>query len=196
MTDRLVGNAWGVRLSGGVSLERPIAPIPYDYLAPVKAFTVVSDDVVDGAPLSEEHVFNGMGVSGANLSPHLSWSGFPTETESFVITCLDPDAPTGSGFWHWVVIDVPKAVTTVPRGAGASDDELPGGFHVATDFGLANYGGAAPPQGDHPHRYLFAIHAVDVPTLGLDASARPAVVGFTLAFHTLARAVIAPTYRY
>jgi Raf kinase inhibitor-like YbhB/YbcL family protein len=177
-----------------MSLERPVAPDPYDLLPPVGSFIVTSQDVANGAPLPLEHIFSGAG--GGNQSPELSWSGFPPNTQSFVVTCFDPDAPTTSGWWHWVVVDIPASVTSLARDAGRADGSgLPdGAFHVASDFGSAGYGGAAPPPGDHPHRYLFAVHAVDQPTLGIDDSVRAAVVGFNLTFHTLARAVIAPTY--
>ncbi len=179
-----------------MTLERKIAPNPYDYLPPVPSFEVTSTDVADGEPMAFTHAFNGMGVSGENRSPQLSWSGFPEHTSGFVVTCFDPDAPTASGFWHWVVVDLPATVTELAGGAGADDASLPGGFHVATDFGVGGYGGAAPPQGDHPHRYLFVVHAVDVEALGVDAGTRPAVVGFNLAFHTLARGCIGPTYQH
>lgn len=177
-----------------MSLERTVAVNPYDYLPPVPAFTVTSTDVVDGEQLSLRHVYTAAG--GENVSPQLSWSGAPDGTQSYAVTCFDPDAPTPSGFWHWVVVDLPASVTSLDAGAGASDAALPGGFHVRTDFGSADYGGSAPPQGDHPHRYFFVVHAVDVPTLGVDASASPAVVSFNLAFHTLARAIITPTYAH
>ncbi len=177
-----------------MSLERRTAVNPYEYLPPVPSFTVSSDDVADGAPVPLVHVHDSAG--GQNLSPQLSWSGFPSDTRSFVVTCFDPDAPIPSGFWHWTVVDLPATVTSLARGAGTSDSDLPGGFHVRSDFGTAAYGGCAPPQGDVPHRYFFVVHAVDVDALGVDADASPAVVGFNLAFHTLARAVVAPTYAY
>jgi Raf kinase inhibitor-like YbhB/YbcL family protein len=177
-----------------VSLERPVAVNPYDYLPPVPSFEVTSDDVVDGAAVALEHVHGSVG--GANRSPHLAWSGFPEATRSFVVTCFDPDAPTPSGFWHWVVVDLPASVTSLPTGAGESDGTLPAGFHVASDMGTAAYGGCAPPQGDQPHRYFFVVHAVDVEPLGVGPTATPAVVSFNLAFHTLARAILAPTYAY
>jgi Raf kinase inhibitor-like YbhB/YbcL family protein len=177
-----------------MGLERPVMVNPYEYLPPVPSFAVTSADVVDGEQVALTFVHDSVG--GENISPQLEWSGFPEGTQSFVVTCFDPDAPIPSGFWHWTVVDVPLSVTAFARGAGESDSTLPGGFHVRTDFASASYGGCAPPPGDHPHRYFFVVHAVDVPSLGVDASVSPAVVGFNLAFHTLARAVIAPTYRH
>jgi hypothetical protein len=129
-------------------------------------------------------------VGGRNLSPHLAWFGFPAETRGFVVTCFDPDAPTGSGFWHWVLVNVPRSVTELARGAtppGAA-------FCVRNDYGDASYGGAAPPPGDRPHRYVFAVHAIDVDSLEVSPDATPAYVGFNLAFHTLARATLRPTF--
>lgn len=178
-----------------MSLERPIAPDPYDLLPPVPSFTLTSDDVRDGEPLDVE--FAHTAVGGANLSPQLTWSDFPAETRGFVVTCFDPDAPTGSGFWHWVLVNVPLSVTQLPRGAGSeatSGDSAGGAFSVRSDYGQRGYGGAAPPAGDRPHRYVFAVHALDVDGLDVGPDATPAVVGFNLAFHTIARATIRPTF--
>ena len=173
-----------------MSLDRPPAPDPYSLLPAVGSFEVTSNDVQDGQPLAETFIYQG-----GNQSPQLAWSGFPTETKSFVVTCFDPDAPTPSGFWHWVVVGLDASITELSRGAGAEGGaELPkGAFHVRGDFGTAGYAGAAPPAGDRPHRYYFVVHALDVETLDVDDTVTPAVVSFNLAFHTLARAQIVPT---
>ncbi len=174
-----------------MTLERPIAPDPYELLPTVPSFTLTSADVRDGEPMDATYAHPSVG--GEDLSPHLAWSGFPAETKGFVVTCFDPDAPTGSGFWHWVLVNLPAGVTELPR--GASGDALGGAFAVRNDYSQQDYGGAAPPSGDHPHRYLFAVHALDVEHLDVTPDASPAYVGFNLAFHTLARAVIRPTYQ-
>jgi len=178
-----------------MSLERPIPPDPYSLLPKVGSFTVTSTDVSDGEQLALRHVHGSAG--GENLSPQLSWSGFPEETRSFTVTCFDPDAPIVSGFWHWVAVNLPAAATQLATGAGADDGSLPGSaFHIRNDFGSRDYGGSAPPQGDFPHRYYFVVHAVDVDALEVTPDVTPAIVGFNLAFHTLARAIVTPTYQH
>ncbi len=173
-----------------MSLDRAAAPDPYDILPAVPSFTVTSTDVTDGQALDE--LFAHPSVGGKNLSPQLSWSGFPEETRGFVVTCYDPDAPTGSGFWHWSLVNLPASVTELERGA----DPLPeGAFCVRNDYGDRAYGGAAPPPGDRPHRYVFAVHALDVDRLDVGEDASPAYVGFNLTFHTVARAAIRPTFQ-
>jgi Raf kinase inhibitor-like YbhB/YbcL family protein len=173
------------------------APLPYDFLPAVPSFTVTSTDVTDSAQMSDNQVYNSFGMTGKNISPQLSWSGFPGGTASFAVTCYDPDAPTGSGFWHWLVIDLPASVTSLDAGAGSSDATLPAGaFHVRNDYGSLDFGGAAPPAGDPAHRYVFAVHALDVPKLGIDSSVTPAVAGFNLRFHTIARGLLVPVFSH
>ena len=144
----------------------------------------------DGQPLKDDQV-NEFGDS----SPQLSWSGAPEGTKSFTVTCFDPDAPTPSGFWHWCLVDIPADVTSLDTGAAAGT--LPGNaFHVRNDGGESGFMGAAPPEGDQPHRYFFVVHAVGEDSLGVDENASPAVVSFNLAFKTLARAQVVGTYQH
>jgi len=171
--------------------DRPRPPIPYDFLPPAASFTVTSTDMRHGETLADDHVY-----AYGNVSPELSWSGFPDATRSFAVTCYDPDAPTGSGFWHWVAFDIPANVTALPRAAGSDDFAgLPAGAKQArNDYGEVGFGGAAPPPGHGPHRYIFAVHALDIPQLGLDATAPPAKVGFAMFGHVLARGLLIAPY--
>ncbi|MDU0344657.1 YbhB/YbcL family Raf kinase inhibitor-like protein [Microbacterium sp. KSW2-29] len=173
-----------------VDLSRPQTPDPYPLLPATASFDVASDDVVNGEPLKDDQV-----AEKGNTSPHLRWSGAPEGTKSFVVTGFDPDAPTPSGFWHWVLVDIPADVNELATGAASGD--LPGNaFHVRNDGGESGFMGAAPPQGDQPHRYFFVVHAVGEETLGVDADASPAVVSFNLAFKTLGRAILHGTYQH
>ncbi len=175
-----------------MSIERPVAPNPYDLLPATVSFSVASDDVSEGRPLHDAQV-----AAAGNTSPQLSWSGAPAGTKSFVVTCFDPDAPTPSGFWHWVLVDLPADCTSLPAGAGAEGADLPGNaFMCRNDGGSKAFMGAAPPQGDMVHRYYFVVHAVGEESLGVDSDASPAVVSFNLAFKTLGRAILHGTYQH
>lgn len=170
------------------------AVTPYDQIASVPTFTLSSVDVEDGGKLPLAQVSGIFGAGGTDTSPQLSWSGFPAETKSFVVTVYDPTAPTGSGFWHWAVADIPVSISELPANAGNGDQSsLPAkALQLANDASLQRYLGAAPPAGSGRHNYYIAVHAVDVESLGIPSTATPAFLGFNLSTHTLARAVITP----
>jgi Raf kinase inhibitor-like YbhB/YbcL family protein len=167
---------------------------PYDYLPKLDAFTLTSDDISDGRPLKMPQVSGIMGAGGEDVSPQLSWSGFPEETRSFAVTVYDPDAPTASGFWHWAVANLPATCTELPVGVGEGS-ELPGdAVTLVNDAGMRRYVGAAPPPAHGVHRYFVAVHAVNVEKLELSEDASPAYLGFNLFMNAIARAVIHGTY--
>ena len=148
-------------------------------------FTLSSNDITDGGVLPDAQV-----QAKGNASPHLKWSGAPEGTKSYAVTCYDPDAPTGSGFWHWTVANIPAGVTELPAGGPVPAGAVEG----RTDFGEPGYGGAAPPAGHGPHRYIFTVFAVDTGKLDVTPDNSGAVFGFNLHFHTLAKASITATY--
>lgn len=156
------------------------------------AIKVASSSFSDGDTIGMDFVFNGCG--GSNQSPQLSWSGAPAGTSSFAITCFDPDAPTGSGYWHWLAFDIPASVSKLDAGAGTG--RAPAGGKSATcDYGISSYGGPCPPQGDAPHHYIFTVYALDVPSL---SHATEKTSGATLIFmmrgHVLAAGTLTGTF--
>lgn len=160
-----------------------------------------SNSFRDGDYLAAEHVLSadfGWECAGGNVSPHLAWDEVPPGTKSFAVTCFDPDAPTGSGFWHWVVVNIPPDTKELPPNAG---DPKSGGLpasalQIRTDFGQPRYGGPCPPAGDHPHRYVFTVYAVSLDKLPVTADTSAAVVGFNLHFNTLAQASLVGLYKH
>lgn len=158
-------------------------------------FRLTSTDIAEGKALTNQQVFKGFGCEGENISPQLSWSGAPEGTKSFAISVYDPDAPTGSGWWHWTVANLPATTTSLPTGAGNPGGKLPAGaVQGRTDFGQAGFGGACPPVGDKPHRYHFVVWALKVDKLPLDENASGAMVGFMLNANALGKAQLTATY--
>ena len=168
---------------------------------PIKAekdigFRLTSSTLTEGEPMLDEQVLDSFGCTGRNQSPDLRWMRAPSGTKSFVVTLYDPDAPTGSGWWHWVVFDIPPGVSELVRSAGdPSKNLLPAGCRQGrTDFGPPGYGGPCPPAGDPPHHYLFTVYALDIDKLEVGEAASPAMIGFAMHRHILAKAVLAVTF--
>jgi len=159
-------------------------------------FTLTSPDLRPGGTIAARHVGNYMGCTGQNVSPALRWSGAPAGTKSFAITAYDPDAPTGSGWWHWVVYNLPASATTLPAGAGDSKGAgLPSGAAQGnTDVGQPGYFGPCPPPGDKPHRYIFTVYALKTAKIDVPANATAAMVGFNLHANQLAKATLTARY--
>lgn len=159
-------------------------------------FTIESPDVKPARTIPEVHVFNGFGCVGANLSPALSWRHPPKGTRSFAVTAYDPDAPTGSGWWHWVVYNIPADVTELKTGAGSVESPQlpPGSVQGKTDFGTAGYGGPCPPVGHGKHRYIFTVHALKTEKLDVPADATAALIGFMINANRLGKATLTGIY--
>jgi len=162
--------------------------------AQAENFTLTSKDL--GGQLSDLQVFSGFGCTGKNISPQLTWKNAPTGTKSFAVTVYDPDAPTGSGWWHWVIFNIPTTVTQLGADTGNQTKELApkGSVQRVTDYGKPGFGGACPPVGDKPHRYIFTVHALKVEKLELDSASPPAMVGYYLNQNALAKASLISYY--
>jgi Raf kinase inhibitor-like YbhB/YbcL family protein len=160
---------------------------------------LTSAEIKDGATIANEQVFKGFGCAGSNISPSLNWSGAPSGTKSFAVSIYDPDAPTGSGWWHWVVFNIPPGTTSLPKNAGVPGSSLmpTGAIQSRTDFGSDGYGGPCPPVGHGTHHYHITVFAVDVDKLpdATSDSASAALVGYDLHFHTLAKATLTGVYK-
>jgi Raf kinase inhibitor-like YbhB/YbcL family protein len=191
----------GFDRKGGIAMTRlltSIAAFAVGALATgavqAQSLTLTSPDIPEGGTIASEQVITGFGCTGGNTSPALSWSGAPAGTRSFAVSMFDPDAPTGSGFWHWVVFNIPAGTTSFAKGAGDVKKKLmpKGAIQSRTDFGTPGYGGPCPPAGDKPHHYQITVFAVDVDKLPFakNHNASAAMVGFDLHFHTLAKATL------
>ena len=159
-------------------------------------FRLTSPAITHNATIGNEQVFNGFGCTGGNVSPELQWSSAPKNTKSFAVTVYDPDAPTGSGWWHWVIFNIPPSVMSLSAGAGKSDGTgVPqGAIQSMTDFGQPGFGGPCPPQGDKPHRYIVTVFALKVDRLPLKPEASGAMVGYFLNQNTIAKASLIGLY--
>ena len=165
-------------------------------LANAADLKLVSSELTPGGRFEARHVFNGFGCSGGNVSPALSWSGAPAGTKSFALTVYDPDAPTGSGWWHWVIFDIPATANALVAGAGdpAGGKAPKGAVQTTTDFGKPGFGGPCPPQGDQAHRYLFTLYALKVDKLGVDPASTAAMVSFMLNANAIEKATFTVYY--
>jgi len=159
-----------------------------------QSFKLNSKDIKDGLPLPAAQVYDRFGCSGGNQSPHLEWSEAPAGTESFAVTVYDPDAPSGSGWWHWVVFDIPASVSELRSGAGQAGRLPDCAKHGRNDYGSSDFGGACPPPGDKPHRYVFTVHALKTAKLDVPVDATSAMIGFMLKANTLATATLTAIY--
>lgn len=163
-----------------------------------QAFEISSADIKDGQTLANAQVFNGFGCTGGNVAPQISWKNAPKDAKSFAVTVYDPDAPTGSGWWHWIVYDIPATFNGLPGGASASAEakvKLPDGAKQGrNDYGTRDFGGACPPVGDKPHRYIVTVHALKVDKLGVPDDASAALIGYMLNANSLGKAKLTGKY--
>ncbi|MBE0618848.1 MAG: YbhB/YbcL family Raf kinase inhibitor-like protein [Proteobacteria bacterium] len=164
--------------------------------AQAEGFQLTSPQLRDGGNIADEQVFNGFGCTGGNVSPELAWTSPPAGTQSLAVTVYDPDAPTGSGWWHWVIFNIPAGTSGLAKNAGDPKSGLApaGSVQSRTDFGAPGYGGPCPPAGDAPHHYIFTVYALKTPKLDLDSQASGAMVGFFLKGNSLGEASLTGLY--
>lgn len=162
-------------------------------LGMANSFTLESMDI--RGQLTKVQEFNGFGCTGQNVSPELHWSHAPKGTKSFAITVYDPDAPTGSGWWHWLVVNIDAKTKSMVADASAKHTLPKGALETMTDYGTANFGGACPPEGDRAHRYVFTVYALDVAKLDLNAKSDSALVGYMINAHTIQKASMISYYQ-
>jgi Raf kinase inhibitor-like YbhB/YbcL family protein len=164
--------------------------------AAANAFGLESAEVKPRDTIADAQVYKGFGCSGGNVSPSLTWKGAPSGTKSFAVTVYDPDAPTGSGWWHWVVFNLPPDTTSLPAGAGdpAANKMPAGAVQSRTDFGTPGYGGPCPPSGDKPHRYIFTVYALKTAKLDADANASGALIGFMIHANQIGKGTFTAKY--
>ncbi len=180
-------------LNYGVAL---ISGLLLNSIATAADFTLLSPSIKPESTLSEDYVFNGFGCSGKNISPELQWKNAPEGTKSFAVTVYDPDAPTGSGWWHWLAYNIPATTTTLAAGAGTADGKkLPAGtVQGRTDFGAPGFGGACPPVGDKPHRYIFTVYALSTEKIELPLDVTAANIGYMINANLIAKATFTAYY--
>ena len=160
----------------------------------MSTFKLTSTELSPGATIAAAQVFNGFGCQGGNVSPALAWSGAPADTKSFALMVHDPDAPTGSGWWHWIVYDLPPATSALAGSIGRAAALPPGAVEARNDFGTRGFGGACPPAGDKPHRYVFTVYALKVDKLDVPLDASAALVGFAINANRIGKASITARY--
>jgi hypothetical protein len=170
--------------------------LSYSSFSYAQGLTLSSPDIRANSTLTETQVFNSFGCTGKNISPALAWKNAPKNTKSFAVTVYDPDAPTGSGWWHWLVYNISSQSTGLDAGVGTEASTLlpAGAIQGRTDFGSHSFGGACPPKGDKPHRYIFTIHALNTEKIELPADASAAMIGYMLHSHLIAKASFTAKY--
>ena len=161
------------------------------------SFKLSSNDISEGEFMSKAQEYNGFGCSGSDLSPHLKWSNAPQGTKSYAITAYDPDAPTGSGWWHWQIVNIPANVMEIATGAGSTKNNIApaGSSQINNDYGSRGFGGACPPAGQGIHHYRFTIHALSIPKLKLPIDASGALTGYMINSHTIESSTIESLYK-
>jgi Raf kinase inhibitor-like YbhB/YbcL family protein len=173
-----------------------VSALLFGALVQAEDFRLSSQTVDPDSSLTEEHVYNGFGCTGKNVSPQLQWTPGPKGTQSYALTVYDPDAPTGSGWWHWIVYNIPADVTELPAGAGDAGGELlpEEALHGRTDFGSFDFGGACPPSGDEDHRYIFTVFALKTDKIDVPTDATAALIGFMINANKIGEASFTAKY--